>query len=81
MGVKKQPDIHVCDRCGHETTDSSDRRGNEEGSLTITWRGSRGGASYNGDWGGVNHKGDGWLCMRCTDDFLEFMKSTTRSAG
>lgn len=73
MAIRTQPDIYVCDRCGHETTDRGDLRGSVKGSLSIKWGGSKGGVSYAGDWGGVNLKGDAWLCMTCTDDFLAFM--------
>ena len=66
--------IYKCDRCGAESYKKDFNDGDNEGSLHVTYTGSRGMKSYDGAWGGANineHKK--LLCFKCLDKFREFM--------
>lgn len=65
---------YQCDRCGHETNSSDDRRSNVEGCCKVKWDGHEGGSTWQGDWGGVCFKGDSWLCYDCQKEFRKFME-------
>ena len=63
-----------CDRC-KTTENTGDMEGRDEwGETSLSWSGHTGGRCYDGSAGGCNHEGKGWLCLRCTRDFLAFMR-------
>lgn len=66
--------ICVCDRCGSQHNEADYMKGSEWGQLAISWKGDKGGRSWQGDAGGISLAGLAWLCLPCTDAFLEFMK-------
>ena len=72
--------FYTCDRCGRESEDSGFNDGNKCGSATATLKGSHGGKSYDGAWGGSRYDASKFLCFSCADDFSamlsDFMKST-----
>lgn len=70
---------YICDMCGHETNDANDTRDHTSGSANIKYSARIGGASYNGDWGGSSFDGNLWLCQECTNDFLKFINSKSKS--
>ncbi|WP_061957159.1 hypothetical protein [Cupriavidus pauculus] len=72
--------IKECDRCGNEIA-SIDAGANEWGETTIKYQGHTGGRTYDGSAGGVNHKGEALLCLKCTRGFLAFMARTEPKSG
>ena len=74
MGVRtEQIRRVVCDRCG-STEDTGTLEGrNVWGETYIKYSGHTGGRAYDGAGGGLSHRGDAWLCLECTQAFLNFM--------
>lgn len=66
--------INVCDRCGSQHDASKYMSGGEWGQLNLAWKGDKGGRTMQGDAGGINLSGKAWLCLKCTDAFLAFMR-------
>ena len=69
----KTINIYQCDRCGYETQNPDEWVNHESGNLNISYSGSLGSSSYNGDCGGINIGEKKWLCLQCTKKFIEFM--------
>lgn len=69
----KTINIHECDRCGYQTENPDEWVDGESGNLHISYSGSLGSMSYNGDCGGVNIGEKKWICLKCTKEFIEFM--------
>ena len=65
--------VAVCDRCKREG-DTGDANGRQQwGEMNLGYNGHSGGRTVQGDAGGINHKGNAWLCMDCADAFLSFL--------
>lgn len=70
----------VCDRCKRQGDTSQDSGHGEWGELKVTYDGFIAGRTWQGDAGGVTHKGNAWLCLWCTRDFLAFLHPTAKEA-
>lgn len=65
---------YTCDRCGATQADPWSSQGRSEwGGLSLAFRGSTGSRSWDGAGAEVKHEGKGWLCLKCTADFLKFI--------
>lgn len=72
--VIKTVTVCTCDRCGKEgDTEDGCMSPHEYGGLTIKYNGHISGITWQGDAGGVVYKGEKWLCLSCTKDFLKFV--------
>lgn len=64
----------ICDRCGSRHDKAKYYDGYSWGELNVQWSGDKGGRGHDGSAGGVRLKGSAWLCERCTDEFLAFIR-------
>lgn len=62
-----------CDRCGYIKDEEKEHTDGVSGEMTIKYDGHLGGRTWQGDWGGSSHKGEAWICHKCTRDFLDFL--------
>lgn len=72
---------YQCDICKRESADKDFNNGSECGSSVIHITGSRGGKSYNGDWGGMNHDDKFHVCYECASKVKTFIGSIVGSAN
>lgn len=61
--------VWTCDRCASVTRSDQEKTAAEYGYTNIQWEGCIGCRE-----GGVSHKGKSWLCLKCTYEFLKFVK-------
>jgi hypothetical protein len=73
--------VTVCDRCGSQHDMANYTSGSSWGQCTVSWAGDKGGRSVQGDIGGINLKGEMWLCETCTEAFLQFTHRTKTNAA
>ena len=69
---------YVCDCCERESVYDDFCTQHQCGNSVLKITGSEGGMSYQGDWGGTNHKIDEFLCFECSRklrNFYQTMKS------
>lgn len=71
--IQKVEVVAVCDRCGAEGDTGNEQGRNKWGELNITYKGHTGGRTWAGDAAGGNIEGSKWLCLDCTEKFLDFM--------
>lgn len=64
----------ICDKCGSRHDKARYMAGNTWGQMTLTWRGDKGGRTWDGTAAGVEIKGSAWLCDYCADAFLKFIR-------
>ena len=65
----------VCDRCGAEGYTGNSQGRLIWGELEVSYKGHHGSRTWDGSGAGGDIKGNVWLCVACTDKFLEFMGS------
>ncbi len=71
--------INVCDRCGTEQDMADYTKGASWGQLSLEWKGDRGGRTHDGAAAGTNLAGKVWLCLKCTNQFCDFMRNAAVS--
>lgn len=72
--------VAVCDRCKREG-DTSETVGRQQwGETHVAYKGHTGGRTWQGDAGGCSHEGKKWLCLQCTQHFLDFMSGKATPA-
>jgi hypothetical protein len=69
--------IKVCDRCGHQHDQDTYRSGNAWGQASLAWHGELGSRAWDGAAAGVSLKGNAYLCMACTEQFVDWMARKT----
>lgn len=69
---------YVCDCCGRQSKHSDFNTGSVCGAGTLKLKGSSGGMSYNGDWGGVSYDTEKLLCFSCVEKVRECLMSLSK---
>lgn len=73
--------IYKCDCCGLESESRDFQDANNLGHSFIKVNGHEGGRSYDGSWGGVNHRIDLLMCWKCSRELREKINSMQTAGG